>query len=73
MSTNPATKSFEDGSSRPKSGLIVVFYMLTFIMGGLFLFAGGKMGLAMDVTASTFYLVVTVLFYVLSRGAHDRL
>lgn len=73
MSTNPATKSVEDGSSRPKGGLIVVFYMLTFIMGGLFLFAGGKMGLAIDVTAATFYLVVTVLFYVLSRGAHDRL
>jgi hypothetical protein len=43
--------------------------LLTFLTGGLFLFAGGRLGFVVDLTAAMFYIAVTVLFYALSKGA----
>jgi hypothetical protein len=49
--------------------MIVVFYLLTFLAGGLFLFAGGRLGFLVDLTATVSYIAVAVLFYALSKGA----
>jgi hypothetical protein len=48
--------------------MVVVFYLLTFLTGGFFLFAGGKLGLVVDLTATVSYIAVTVLFYALCKG-----
>ena len=69
MSITVTTKHVPEVSSRPKDGMVVVFYVLTFLTGGFFLFAGGKLGLVVDVAATVTYIAVTVLFYALSKGA----
>lgn len=73
MSTNVATKRLLDVSSGIKAKVVVVFYLLTFLTGGFFLFVGGRLGFAVELTATTFYIVVTVLFYALNRDAKNRL
>jgi len=69
MSITLTTKHVPEVSSRPKGGMVVAFYVLTFLTGGFFLFAGGKLGLVVDVAATVTYIAVTVLFYALSKGA----
>jgi hypothetical protein len=69
MSIILTTKHVPEISSRPKAGMVVVFYVLTFLTGGFFLFAGGKLGLVVDLAATVTYIAVTVLFYALSKGA----
>ena len=69
MNTTLMTKQIPDVSSRPKAGMVIMFYLLTFLTGGFFLFAGGKLGLVVELTATVSYFAVTVLFYVLSKGA----
>jgi hypothetical protein len=69
MSTSLMTKHIPELSSRSRSGMIVVFYLLTFLAGGLFLFAGGRLGFLVDLTATVSYIAVAVLFYALSKGA----
>ena len=53
--------------SRFKAGVVVGFYLLTFLIGGLFLFVGGRFGFVVDLTASVFYIAVTVLFYEVTK------
>jgi len=67
MNNGLATKRVVEVSSGLKSGMIVVFYLLTFLTGGFFLFVGGKLGFVVDLTATAFYITVTVLFYALSK------
>ncbi|HET8824387.1 MAG TPA: hypothetical protein VFM77_04600 [Terriglobales bacterium] len=69
MSTSLATKPFAERSSGPKAKVVVGFYLITFLMGGFFLFVGGRLGVGIDLTAAVFYMIVTVLFYALNRGA----
>jgi hypothetical protein len=69
MSTGLATKRFADASSGPKTKVVVGFYLITFLMGGFFLFVGGRLGLLVDLTATLFYMIVTALFYGLNKGA----
>jgi len=69
MSTSLATKRAPEISFGPQVGMVVVFYLVTFLTGGFFLFVGGRLGFVVDLTASVFYIAVTVLFYALSRGA----
>lgn len=69
MSTTLATKRLADGSSGPKATVVVGFYLITFMIGGFFLFIGGRLGMAVDLSATVFYIVVTILFYALNRGA----
>lgn len=69
MSTTLTTKHVPDVSPRPKAGMVIVFYLLTFLTGGFFLFAGGRLGLLVNLTATASYIAVTVLFYALSKGA----
>lgn len=63
MSTTLTTKT-----SRVKTRMVGVFYLLTFLTGGFFFLVGGRLGFLVDLTATVSYLAVTVLFYSLSRG-----
>ena len=47
MSTTLATKNVTETSSRIKGGMVAIFYLLTFLTGGFFLFAGGRLGLSL--------------------------
>ena len=69
MSTTLTTKQVPEVSSRLKAGMVVIFYLLTFLTGGFFLFAGGRLGFVVKLTATVSYIAVTVLFYALSKGA----
>jgi hypothetical protein len=53
--------------------VVVAFYLLTFLTGGFFLLAGGRLGLVIELTAAMLYISVTVLFYGLSKRAKDAL
>ena len=52
-----------------KARMVGLFYLLTFLAGGLFLFAGDRIGPVLDVTAAVSYIAVTVLFYTITKGA----
>jgi hypothetical protein len=45
-----------------------VFYLVTFVAGGLFLFTGTRLSFAFDLTATLSYIAFTVLFYTLIKG-----
>ena len=70
MNTSLATKRGPGVSSRFKSGMLVVFYLLTFLTGGFFLFIANRLGFVVDLGAAMFYIAVTVLFYSLSTGSN---
>jgi hypothetical protein len=67
MNTSLATKRVPEVSSRLKDGMVIVFYLLTVLTGGLFLLVGGRLGFVMDLTATVSYIAVAVLFYALSK------
>ena len=67
MSTTFTTKPLPQVSSSFKSEVVVIFYLLTFLTGGFFLFVGGRVGLVIELTAAMLYISVTVLFYALSK------
>jgi len=69
MSTSLATKRISEVSSDLKAGMVIIFYLLTFLTGGFFLFVGDRLGFIVDLTAAMFYIAVTVLFYARSKGA----
>lgn len=69
MNTSLATKRTPEASSRHTSGMVGIFYLLTFLTGGFFLFVGNSFGFVVDVVAAMFYIAVTVLFYSVSKGA----
>ncbi len=69
MSTILATKRLAEASSGIKAKVVVGFYLITFLIGGFFLFVGGRVGMVVDFTATVFYVIVTVIFYALNRGA----
>lgn len=62
------TKSLPEAAG-PRHGIVGVFYLLTFLTGGFFLLAGGKLGGIIEVTAGVFYLAAMVLFYSISKRA----
>jgi hypothetical protein len=62
-------KRVSEARSGVKAGMVVGFYLLTFVMSGLFLFVGGRLGFVVELTATLSYIVVTVLFYALSKNA----
>ena len=63
------TKPLPQASSDFKSEVVIIFYLLTFLTGGFFLFVGGRLGLMIELTAAILYISVTVLFYALSKKA----
>ena len=52
-----------------KARMVGIFYLLTFLAGGLFLFAGDRLGFLIDLTAGVSYIAVAVLFYTITKGA----
>ena len=69
MSTTFTTKPLPQVSSGFKSEVVVMFYLLTFLTGGFFLFVGGRLGFVIELTAAMLYISVTVFFYALSKRA----
>jgi len=69
MSTAEITRRIAEASPRFKARIAVAFYLLTILTGVVVLFVGGKLGLVADVIATVFYIAVTALFHVLTRGA----
>ena len=69
MNTSLATKQIRGASSGHKSGMVGIFYLLTFLTGGFFLLVGNSFGFVVDVVAAMFYIAVTVLFYSVSKSA----
>ena len=67
MSTTFTTKPLPQPSTGFRSEVVVIFYLLTFLTGGFFLFIGGRLGSAIELIAAMLYISVTVLFYALSR------
>jgi len=67
MSTTFTTKPLPQVSSGFRSEVVVIFYLITFLTGGFFLFVGGRLGLVIELTAAMLYISVTVLFYALSK------
>ena len=72
MSTTLTTKPLPQVSSGAKSEVVVVFYLLTFMTGGFFLFVGNRLGLVIELTAAMLYISVTVLFYAISKRGQRR-
>jgi hypothetical protein len=50
-----------------KARIAAAFYLVTILMGGVVLFAQGRLGFAVDLIATACYVAVTALFYRLSR------
>ena len=69
MSTSLATKRLEEAPPGTKATVVVGFYLITFLMGGFFLFVGDRLGVGIDLIGAVFYMIVTVLFYALNKGA----
>lgn len=53
---------------RYRTKMVGMFYLLTFLMGGFFFLAGGKVGFVVDVTAAMFYIAATALFYAVNNN-----
>ncbi len=71
MRTSLATKQIRDASSGHKTGMVGIFYLLTFLTGGFFLLVGNRLGFAVDLTAGMFYIAAAVLFYAISKKAKE--
>ena len=52
-----------EASPRLKARIAGVFYLLTFLTGGVALFARGRLGLVAGLIAGACYIAVTLLFY----------
>lgn len=68
MSTTLVTKRLAQMCLGTKAKVVVGFYLITLLMGGFFLFVGGRLGFVVDLTATVFYVIVTALFCALSKG-----
>lgn len=71
MSTRLVTKPAPDASSGFNAGTVIIFYLLTFLTGGFFLFFAGRLGFAVNISAAMFYIAVTVLFYARNKRTHE--
>ena len=68
MSTSEITRLVE-ASPRFKARIAIAFYLLTILTGAVVFFFGGMLGYTVDVIASVFYIAMTSLFYLFTRGA----
>src|SRR3981189_1439078 len=60
-------------SPRFKARLAGLFYLLTFLTGGLALFVRGKLGSAAGLSAGACYIAVTLLFYGIFKPVNRNL
>ena len=71
MSTTLTTTTIPEKSPRLQARMVGAFYLLTFLMGGLFFFDGPNLGFIIDLTAAMFYIAATLLFYALNKEAQE--
>jgi hypothetical protein len=71
MSTSLARNPIPEAPSGLRAGMAIIFYLLTFLTGGFFLFVGDRWGLVVDLTAAIFYIAVAVLFYARSKRVQE--
>ncbi len=62
-----------EASPRRKARIAGVFYLFTFLTGGLALFVRGKLGVAAGLIAGACYVAVTLLFYGLFKPVNRNL
>jgi len=67
MNTPVMTERIAEGSPRFKARIVVVFYLVTILTGGVVLFVHGRLGLLVDLIATACYIAVTALFYHLTQ------
>ena len=63
MSTAVMMKRIAEVSPRLKARIAGVFYLVTFLTGGVALFVGGSLGMVAGLIAGASYVAVTLLFY----------
>jgi hypothetical protein len=73
MSTAEMMKRIPKGSPRFKARIAGIFYLLTFLTGGVALFVRGRRGLAAGLVAGASYIAVTLLFYYLFKPVNRSL
>jgi MFS family permease len=73
MNTTVLTKRIAEVSPRFKARIAGVFYLLTFLTGGLALVVRGRLGFAAGLIAGACYIAVTLLFYDLFKPVNRSL
>src|SRR6267142_178198 len=73
MSTAVPMERVAEASPFFKARIAGVFYLLTFLTGGLALFVRGKLGSAAGLSAGACYIAVTLLFYGIFRPVNRNL
>ncbi len=63
MSTAVMTGPIEEGSPRPRARAAGFFWLMTILTGAFAMFAGSRVALAANLTATACYLAATVLLY----------
>ncbi len=62
-----------EASPRFKARIAGVFYLLTFLTGGVALFVRGRLGFAAGLIAASCYIAVTLLFYYMFKPVNRSL
>ena len=73
MSTAVITGPGTERSPRSLARIAGVFYLLTFLTGGIALFVRGRLGFAAGLIAGACYIAVTLLFYYLFKPVDRKL
>jgi Domain of unknown function (DUF4386) len=73
MSTAVSMERVAEASPFFKARIAGVFYLLTYLTGGLALFVRGKLGSAAGLSAGACYIAVTLLFYGIFRPVNKNL
>jgi hypothetical protein len=68
MNTSVPTKRLSKVLLRSTGRTVGVFYLLTFLTGGIILFARSELGFIIELTAAVFYIAVTIAFYSLTKS-----
>jgi hypothetical protein len=67
MSTAELKERIAEASPRFRDRITGMFYLVTILTGGAVLLVQGRLGLVFDLIVAACYIVVTALFYELSR------
>ena len=73
MNTAGRTERIAESSPRLKARIAGVFYLLTFLTGGVALLVRGRLGLVAGLIAGACYIAVTLLFYYIFKPVNRSL
>lgn len=73
MNTTLTAKTIPEESPRFGVTMVSAFYLLTFLIGGFFLFVGRDLSSVIDLTVAMFYIAATLLFYALNKEHNSQL